>query len=162
VLTIHEALRSSRCVLLAIIHAAGILIDILLVASYLLSSMPPASSSTSNLSRLTCYHLCCRHPHRHFTCCVVLYNFPLSVPLRAVLKIHEACRSSRCILLAIIHATGIVTAILIDIVLIASYSLLSLQPASSLVSTSLMSFLLRRVSSGKLPLLLSRRAIPST
>jgi len=134
----------------------------LLATSYLLSSMPPASSSTLSSShrivqlptvcpsescannsrsssifspRLTCYHPCRRHPHRHRTCCV---------------------------LLAIIHAAGILTAILIDIVLVASYSLLSLRLASSLVSTSLMSFSLRRVSSDKLLLLLSRRAMPST
>jgi len=65
----------------------------LLDASYLLSSTLPASSSTSYLSRLTCYHPPCWHPHRHRTCCV---------------------------LLAIIHAAGILTAILIDIILVAS------------------------------------------
>jgi len=78
----------------------------------------------SHSSHLTCYHLCRRHSHRHRTCRV---------------------------LLAIIHAAGILTAILIDIVHVASYSLLSLRPASSLVTTSLMSFSLCRVSSGKLP-----------
>jgi len=106
----------------------------LLAASYFLSSTPPTSSSISYLSRLTCYHPRRRHSHRHCT---------------------------HCILLAITHTAGILIAILIDIILIASYSLLSLRPASSLVSTSLISFSLRRVSSGKLPLLLSRRAMLS-
>ena len=58
----------TRRVLLAIIHAAGILKDIVLVASYLLSSTPPASSSTSYSSRPTCYHPRRRHPHRHPHC----------------------------------------------------------------------------------------------
>jgi len=66
----------------------------LLEASYLLSSVPPASSSTSYSSCLTCYHPRRQHPHRHRT---------------------------RCVLLAIIHAAGILTAIVIDIILIASY-----------------------------------------
>jgi len=56
-----------------------------------------------------------------------LYNFPLFVPLRAALTIHKACRSSRRVFLAIIHAAGI----LIDIVLVASYLLSSTPPASS-------------------------------
>jgi len=128
-LTIHEALRSSRHVLLAIIHAAGILIDIILIASYLLSSTPPAltsyslrrivqlptvcpSESYANNSRsssifsprLTCYHPRRWHPHRHRT---------------------------RCVLLASIHTAGI----LIDIVLVASYLLSSTPPASSLPSS---------------------------
>jgi len=99
----------TRCVLLAIIHAAGILIDIVLVSSYALSSMPPASSSTSYSSRLTCYHPRRRHPHRH--------------PHR-----HR----THCVLLAIIHAASI----LIDIVLVASYVLSSMPPASSSTSYS--------------------------
>jgi len=85
--------RHRTCrILLGIIHAAGILIDIVLVASYLLSSMPSASSSTSYSSRrivqlptvcpsescaknsrsssifslcLTCYHPRRWYPHRH-------------------------------------------------------------------------------------------------
>ena len=69
------------------------LVDIL-AASYFLSSMPPASSSTSYSSRHTCYHPLPRHPHRHRTSCV---------------------------LLAIFHASGILTAILIDIILVVSY-----------------------------------------
>jgi len=68
-----------------------------------------------------------RHPHRHRARRVVLYNFPLSVPLRVALTIHEARQSSRRILLAIFHAAGI----LIDIVLVASYLLSSTPPASS-------------------------------
>jgi len=107
----------------------------LLAAFYVQSSKPPASSSTSYSSGLTYYHSRRRYPHRHRT---------------------------RCVLLAIIHTACILTAILIDIVIVVSYSLLSLWPASSLVSTSLMSFSLRHVSSSKLPLLLSRRAMPST
>jgi len=107
----------------------------LLTAFYVQSSKPPASSSTSYSSGLTCYHSRRQHPHRHCT---------------------------RYILLAIIHTACILTAILIDIVLVVSYSLLSLWPVSSLVSTSLISFSLRHVSSGKLPFLLSRRAMPST
>jgi len=66
----------------------------LLAVSYFLSSTLLVSSSASYSSRLTCYHLRCRHPHQHRT---------------------------HCILLAIIHAAGILTAILIDIILITSY-----------------------------------------
>ena len=101
-LTIHEARRSSRHVLFAIIFAAGIdtaiLIDIVLATSYLLSSLPPASSLpsslTSYLSHITCYHQCCQHPHchphRHCTHRVVLYNLPLSVPLFAALTMSRS------------------------------------------------------------------------
>jgi len=105
----HPHRHRTRCILLAIIHTAGILIDIVLVSSYALSSMPPVSSSTSYSSRLTCYHQRRRHPHRH--------------PHR-----HR----TRCVLLAIIHAAGI----LIDIVLVASYVLSSMPPASSSTSYS--------------------------
>ena len=69
------------------------LVDLLDV-SYLLSSTPPASSSISYSLSLTYYHLRCRHPYRHRT---------------------------RCVLLAIIHAAGILTTILIDIILVMSY-----------------------------------------
>jgi len=47
----HLHRHRTRRVLLAIIHAAGILIDIVLVASHLLSSTPPASSPPSYSSR---------------------------------------------------------------------------------------------------------------
>ena len=90
--TIHEARRSSCLVLFAIILPNGILtailIDIVLVGSYLMSSTPPAfssptSSSTSFPSSLTCYRPRRRHahqhPHWHGTRRVVLYNFPLSL-----------------------------------------------------------------------------------
>jgi len=241
----HPHRHHTRCVLLAIIHAASILIDIVLVASYVLSSMPPASSSTSYSSRLTCYHPRRRHPHRHphrhRTRCVLLAIIYAAGILTAILidivlvasyllsstppassppssltsylscrivQLPTVCRSESCtnnltklvdllaasyflsstppasswtsylshltcylschwhphrhrtrrVLLAIFHATGI----RIDIVLVASYSLLSLQLASEFVSTSLMSFSLHCVSSSKLPLLLSRRAMPST
>ena len=98
---------------------------IALVASYLLSSMLPASSSAPSSSTLyssrrivqlptVCHcescadkltklvdllaasylhhrpcrrHLRHRHPHRHRTPRVVLYNFPLSVTVRAALTI---------------------------------------------------------------------------
>jgi len=96
--------------------------------SYLLSSTPLASSSTSYLSHLTCYHPCRQHPHRYCTRRVVLNNFPLSVALRAALTIYEARRSSHRVLLAVIYAAGI----LIDIVLVTSYLLSSMPPASSL------------------------------
>jgi len=68
--------------------------------SYSQSLIPTASTSTSYSS----FH-------------IVLYNFPLSVTRRAALKSHEACRSSRRLLFAIVIATGI----LINIVLVASY-----------------------------------------
>jgi hypothetical protein len=55
--------------------------------SYWLSSAVLASSSTSYFSHHTCYHLCCQHPHRHCTRRVILYNFPLTVHLRAALTI---------------------------------------------------------------------------
>ena len=101
---------------------------IALVASYLLSSMLPASSSllssstlyssrrivqlptvshcescANNLTKLVdllaasyLHHRPCRrhpphrHPHRHCTRHVVLYNFPLSVTVRAALTISRS------------------------------------------------------------------------
>ena len=94
---------------LTCIHTA-ILIDIVLAAS--------------------CYHLRHRHPHRYRTRRVVLYNFPLSVPSRAALTISRSSSifSPR---LTFIH-----TAILIDIVLAASYLRSSTPPSSSLTSDS--------------------------
>ena len=114
--------------------------------SYLVSSTLPAYS---------------RHRHWHHIHGVILYNFPLSVSLRGVLTISQSTLIFSPRLTAIIHVAGIVTAIVIDVLLVASYSSLSLRTASSLVSTSLM-FSLHHVSSGKLPLLLSHRLIPST
>ena len=69
----HPHRRRTRRVLTDVINAAGIVIDIALVASYLMPSTPPASSSTSYSSRR-----------------IVLYNFPLSVTWRAMLTISRS------------------------------------------------------------------------
>jgi len=64
-----------------------------------------------------------RHPHRHCTCHVVLYNFTLSVTVRAALTISRSSSNfSQRLTCTIVRAAGILlTAILVDIVLLASY-----------------------------------------
>jgi len=65
----------------------------LLATSYLLSSSPPAPSLTSYSPCPTCYRSRRRHPHSHRTHHVVLYNFPLSVTLRAELTMSQSLQS---------------------------------------------------------------------
>jgi len=99
----------TRRVLLAIVLAAGTLIDIILAASYSLSSSPVAPSLTSYSS----------------LCIVQLPG--VSVTLRAALTLsqsspsylpHLTCNHTRRVLLAIVLAA----ATLIDIILAASYA----------------------------------------
>jgi len=112
----HPHQHRTRRVLLAIIHAAGILIDIVLVASCshprrrpphrhptrrvvlynfplsvaLRTALTISRSSSIFSPRLTCYHPRRRPPHRHPTRRVVLYNFPLSIALRTALTISRS------------------------------------------------------------------------
>jgi len=140
--------------LLAIIHAAGILIPIILVVSYLTSSTPPVSSSTS------------------YSLCRIVQLPAVSVPLRAVLTISGSSltfspgfiRNRPCrkhpdrhphrhrtrrflldnhvagilidIVLVASYLTTSAAGILIDIVLVASYLTSSTPPVSSSTSYS--------------------------
>ena len=101
--------------LLAIVLATGTLIDIILAASYPLSFSLPAPSLTLYSPRPTRYRSRRQHPHCHPTRHLVLYNFPLSVTLRAALTMsqssqsyspHPTCYRPRRILLAIVFAAS--------------------------------------------------------
>jgi len=81
----------TRRVLLAIVLAAGTLIDIILAASYPLSYL--LRPTHPHLPRPTRYGSRRWHPHWHRTRHVVLYNFPLSVTLRAALTMSQSSQS---------------------------------------------------------------------
>ena len=79
--------------LLAIVLATGTLIDIILAASYPLSFSLPAPSLTLYSPRPTRYRSRRQHPHCHPTRHLVLYNFLLSVTLRAALTMSQSSQS---------------------------------------------------------------------
>jgi len=133
-LSIHATIVLVASYLLCIIDTAGsllnaILIDIVLFAPRLIRDCP---------CRQHPHH----HPYRHCTYCIVLYNLPLSVPLRAALTMSQSssifrprliyyrtccrhpCRHphcTHCVLLVIVLAARILIGIhFIDVVLIAS------------------------------------------
>jgi len=117
-----------------------------LVASYLLSSTPPVSSSTSYSSRLTRYPRR-RHPHRHRTRRVLLDIHAAGILIDITL-VGSYCTTSHCLCSSescVNHVTKLVG------LRATSHSRSSLPPVSS--STSDLS---RLVISADLPLFLTR------
>ena len=95
----------------------------LLAALYLLSFLPLAASPSSSLtvysSRLDVIHTTSILFSSTSYLSRRIVQLP-SVPVRAVLTIHEARRLSRHIIFAMVFAASSLTAIFIDIVLVAS------------------------------------------
>jgi len=93
----HPDRHRTRRLFHHIIYVDGILIDIILFASYLISSTPPVSFSTSHSSGLFCNHPRCWHRHRHGIRRVLLEIMHASGILIDIALVALYCTASQCL-----------------------------------------------------------------